>query len=207
MVGQGVLREALRADDVTLVQTVGRTPTGIAHEKLRELTHGDLLDYSSIENKLVGFDACFFCLGASAVGMEEPAYARINYEIPLAAGRTLARLNAQMVFVYVSGAGTGSQSAMWSRVKQRTETELLALPFKAAYMFRPGAIQPLHGARSKTRLYNAFYVATSPLLSLARRLFPAYVLSTEDIGVAMLNMVRRGNSKHVLETADIREAA
>jgi uncharacterized protein YbjT (DUF2867 family) len=204
MVGQGVLREALRADDVKLVQTIGRSATGVTHAKLRDVLHADLIDYTPVEGQLTGFDACFFCLGASTVGMEESGYTRINYEIPLAAGRVLSRLNPEMSFAYVSGAGTGSQSAMWARVKRRTEDALLALPFKAAYMFRPGVIQPLHGARSKTRLYHAFYVATSPLLSLARRLFPAYVLSTEDIGIAMLNAARHGTPKPRLESADIR---
>ena len=136
--------------------------------------------------------------------MDEAGYSRINHDIPLAAGPVLSRLNPQLTFTYVSGAGTGSQSAMWARVKRRTETDLLALPLKAAYMFRPGVIQPLHGARSKTPMYNAFYVLTSPLLSIARKLLPKYVLSTEEIGLAMLEVARHGAPKSILETADIR---
>jgi len=206
MVGQGVLRECLRADDVELVQTVGRTATGVRVPKLRELVHADLLDYGGVEDALRGFDACFFTLGASVLGLSEDAYARINHDIPLAAAQTLARLNPAMTFVYVSGASTDSSergTVMWARVKGRTENALLRLPFKAAYMFRPGAIQPLHGARSKTGWYHAIYVATSPLLSLARRLWPQRVLSTENIGVAMLNAARHGAPKAVLEAPDI----
>jgi uncharacterized protein YbjT (DUF2867 family) len=204
MVGQGVLREALLADDVTEVVTIGRTATRRRHSKLREVVHPDLLDYAAIEDSLQGFDACFFCLGASSAGLDEAAYTRINYDIPVAAARTLSRLNPAMTFVYVSGAGTGRQSAMWARVKRRTENALLAMPFKAAYMFRPGVIQPLNGARSKTPLYRALYVVISPVLPLARRLFPKYVLSTMDIGLAMLNAARRGAGNAVLEAVDIR---
>ncbi len=205
MVGQGVLREALLATDVTLVQTVGRTVTGITHPKLREVLHANLLDLSAIEAQLVGFDACFFCLGVSSVGMDEAAYTAINYDMPVAVGQVLSQRSPGATFIYVSGAGTGSRpSIMWARVKRRTEEALLAMPFKAAYMFRPGVIQPLHGARSKTALYHAFYVLTSPLLTTARKLFPATVLSTDDLGIAMLNAVRHGAPKPVLESRDIR---
>ena len=205
MVGQGVLREALNADDVSQVLAVGRTPLAINHPKLDVLVLSNLLDYSPVQDSLRGFDACFFCLGASAMGLDEAGYTRINHDIPLAAAHTLSSLNPQLTFTYVSGAGTGSQSAMWARVKRRTEQDLLALPFKAAYMFRPGVIQPLHGVRSKTLAYNIFYTLTGPLLSLARRLLPRHVLSTEELGVAMLEVVRRGAPKAVLETGDIRE--
>lgn len=205
MVGQGVLREALNADDVSQVLAVGRTPLAINHPKLDVLVLSNLLDYSPVQDSLRGYDACFFCLGASAMGLDEAGYTRINHDIPLAAAHTLSSLNPQLTFTYVSGAGTGSQSAMWARVKQRTEQDLLALPFKAAYMFRPGVIQPLHGVRSKTPAYNIFYTLTGPLLSLARRLLPRHVLSTEELGVAMLEVVRHGAPKAVLETGDIRE--
>ena len=204
MVGQGVLREALLADDVTQVLTVGRAATGIKHPKLKELVHPDLLDYSAVQQQLTGFDACFFCLGASTVGLDEAAYTRINHDIPVAAGECLSRLNPGLTFVYVSGTGTGSRAAMWARVKGQTEQALLAMKFKAAYMFRPGVIQPLHGARSKTPLYHAFYVVLSPLLSAIRHFFPAAVVSTQDIGLAMLKVARQGAPKHILEPGDIR---
>lgn len=162
MVGQGVLREALNADDVSQVLAVGRAPLAINHPKLDALVLSNLLDYTPVQDQLTGYDACFFCLGASAMGLDEAGYMRINHDIPLAAARTLSSLNPQLTFTYVSGAGTGSQSAMWARVKRRTEQDLLALPFKAAYMFRPGVIQPLHGVRSKTPAYNIFTRSPGP---------------------------------------------
>lgn len=204
MVGQGVLREALRDERVTRVQIVGRSSTGVSHPKLNEMLLPDLLDPAPLEGQLTGIDACFFCLGASAAGLDEASYRRINHDIPLAHARLLVRLNPGLCFIYVSGAGTGSQSAMWARVKRSTEQALLALPFRAAYMLRPGVIQPLHGARSKTSWYNAFYTVARPLLSLAHRLFPQYVLTTEEIGRAMLKAAQEGAPGAILETADIR---
>jgi uncharacterized protein YbjT (DUF2867 family) len=206
MVGQGVLRECLLDPDVELVQTVGRTPIGTQHAKLREVVHADLWNYSSIEAALTGFDACFFCLGVSSSGMTEPDYERLTYGIAVAAGETLARLNPQMTFVYVSGAGTDSSErgkVMWARVKGKTENALLRLPFKAAYMFRPGVIQPLHGATSKTASYRILYSLTKPLLPVLRWTFPGYVLTTEQIGRAMLAVARHGAPKRVLESKDI----
>ena len=148
MVGQGVLRECLLDQKVQTVLSIGRSATGQAHPKLRELVRKDLLDFSPIEAQLIGFDACFFCLGVSSAGMTEEAYRRVTYDITMAAAQTLARLNPAMTFIYVSGAGTDSTERgriMWTRVKGKTENALLRLPFKAAYMFRPAAIQPLHG--------------------------------------------------------------
>ena len=154
MVGQGVLRECLLDPTVDAVLTVGRSPTGQRHAKLREITHADFGDYSAIEDDLRGYDACFFCLGVSSVGLSEADYHRVTYEYTLAAARTLVRLNPGLTFVYVSGQGTDSTEkgrTMWARVKGRTENELLKMPFKGAYMFRPGYIQPVKGAVSSTR--------------------------------------------------------
>ena len=205
MVGQGVLREAHAAGDVSALTIVGRSPSGTRHPKLSEIVHANLLDLSPVAGQLTGFDGCFFCLGASSVGVDEATYTRINYDIPVAIGQCLASLNPGMTFIYVSGAGTGSRpQIMWARVKRRTEEALATMPFKAAYMFRPGVIQPLNGARSKTALYHAFYVITSPLLSAARHFFPDYVLSTQEIGDAMLIAIRRGAPQCILEAADIR---
>ncbi|MGO4330342.1 NAD(P)H-binding protein [Cupriavidus sp. 2TAF22] len=206
MVGLGVLRECLLAEDVARVQTVGRTPTGQQHPRLTELVHADLLHYDGIEPALTGFDACFFCLGVSSGGMSEAEYTRVSYDITLAAAQVLARLNPQMTFVYVSGAGTDSTEkgrSMWARVKGRTENALLKLPFKAAYMFRPGGIQPLHGIRSKTAAYRIPYMIAAPVLPLLRRLFPAYLTTTEQVGRAMLIVVRRGFPRGVVEARDI----
>lgn len=207
MVGQGVLRECLRAPDVEAVQTVGRTASGQLDPRLVEMVHADLIDYRHVEAQLAGFDACFFCLGVSSAGMSEADYTRLTYDLTLAAAQTLSRLNPQMTFVYVSGAGTDSTEhgrSMWARVKGRTENALQRLPFKAVYLFRPGVIQPLNGARSKTRSYRLFYTLTKPFLSTLRAMFPNHILSTEDIGQAMLAVARHGASKAVLETADIR---
>src|SRR3981081_832690 len=172
MVGQGVLRECLLDADVESVLAVGRSPTGRPHAKLREIVHDNFLDYSGVESQLPGFDACFFCLGVSSVGMGEERYRQLTYDITLAAARTLAKLNPGMVFVYVTGRGTDSSEQgrlMWARVKGKTENDLLKLPFKAAYMFRPAGIQPLHGIRSKTAWYQAAYVVAAPVLTLLNR--------------------------------------
>jgi len=207
MVGQGVLRECLIDPGVRLVQTIGRRVLGATHPKVREIAHADLWNYVDIEPALSGFDACFFCLGVSSVGMKEDAYDHVTRGITLAAAETLVRLNPGMTFVYVSGAGTDSSeqgSTMWARVKGRTENELLRLPFKAAYMFRPGFIQPMHGESSKTPLYRVLYQILRPLVPLLVRAFPNAVLTTEDLGRAMLICAERGAPKPILEIRDIR---
>ena len=207
MVGQGVLRECLLDPDVQEVRSVGRTPTGVQHPKLRETIHRDLWHYSEIEPDLSGFDACLVVLGVSSAGMKAEAYEHVTYGITMAAAETLCRLNPGMKFLYVSGAGTDSTErgkSMWARVKGKTENALLRLPFAAAYMFRPGVIQPLQGARSKTPAYRIIYTLAKPLLSLLHRVFPNHVLTTEEIGQAMLMVAKRGYPKPILETADIR---
>jgi uncharacterized protein YbjT (DUF2867 family) len=206
MVGQGVLRECLLDPDVETVLAVGRSPTGQQHAKLREIVHDNFLDYSAIESQLAGFDACFFCLGVSSVGMGAERYRHLTYDITLAAATTLAKLNPGMVFTYVTGAGTDSTEqgrVMWARVKGKTENDLLKLPFKAAYMFRPAGIQPLHGVRSKTAWVQAIYVAAAPLLSYLTRVAPKYMTTTEQVGRAMIKVARDGYPKPVLESADI----
>lgn len=206
MVGQGVLRECLAAADVERVQTVGRSATGQDHPKLRELVMSELSDYGSVESELQGFDACYFCLGVSSAGMREAEYTRLTYDLTLAAAQTLARLNPRMSFVYVSGAGTDSGErgrSMWARVKGRTENALLQLPFKAVYLFRPGLIQPLHGIRSKTRAYRVAYTLLRPLMPLLWALLPGQILTTAEIGQAMLTVTRRGAARAVLEVNDL----
>ncbi|HEX4536898.1 MAG TPA: hypothetical protein VH140_08125 [Candidatus Acidoferrum sp.] len=210
MLGQGVLRECLVDPGVILVQTVGRTATGVQHAKLRELVHNDLWHYESVGAQLSGFNACFFCLGVTSSGMTEEDYERVTYGITMAAAEMLSRLNPQMTFIYISGAGTDSSERgriMWARVKGKTENALLRLPFKAAYMLRPGIIEPLHGAKSKTPLYNVFYTLGKPLFPLIRFAFPDQILTTEQIGRAMLAGARHGFPRQILETKDIRAAA
>lgn len=205
MVGQGVLRECLLAPEVAQVLVLGRNPSGKQHPKLYEIIHTDLYDYSNIEAELTGVDACFYCLGVSSVGMKEADYAHITYDMTMAAATVLAHLNPNMVFTYVSGAGTDSTEkgpVMWARVKGRTENALLRLPLRA-YMFRPGIIQPLHGVRSKTRLYQFFYTLAAPLFPLLRAIFPHQITSTEQVGKAMLIVARRSSDKKLLESKDI----
>ena len=206
MVGQGVLRECLRDPAVTKVLSVGRRTTGQAHPKLEELVVPDMLDYGAVEAQLAGYDACFFCLGVSSVGMREADYRHVTHDITLAAARVLVRLNPQMCFIYVSGAGTDSTERgprMWARVKGETENALMRLPFKAAYMFRPGFIQPLNGVRSKTALYRWIYVLARPVFGLVRFMAPDRVTTSEQVGRAMLAAARRGAPTPLVEMPDI----
>jgi uncharacterized protein YbjT (DUF2867 family) len=205
MVGQGVLRECLAAPDVEKVLTVGRTPTGQQHPRLQELVHAEMWDYAKVEAELSNFDACFFCIGVTSSGMSEQKYAHLTYDMTLAVATALARLNPQMVFVYVSGAGADSSETsriMWERVRGKTENALLKLPFRDVYIFRPGMIQPV-GVRSKTTAYRWFYSLTKPLLPALRALLPDQILSTPQVGQAMLAAVRHGAPKRVLESPDI----
>jgi uncharacterized protein YbjT (DUF2867 family) len=206
MVGQGVLRECLLDPQIEAVLTVGRKATGQSHAKLRELVHGDFTNFSAVEGELTGYDACFFCLGVSSAGMKEDAYRHITYDFALAAATLLVKQNPGMTFIYVSGTSTDSSEkgrSMWARVKGATENALLRLPFKAAYMFRPGIIQPLHGIKSKTPLYRAAYLVMAPLFPLVRAVMPRYLITTEQVGRAMLVVAKRGAEKKVLENPDI----
>jgi uncharacterized protein YbjT (DUF2867 family) len=217
MVGQGVLRECLLDPEVEQVVAVGRTSAGARlssllpvsgseRTKLREILHIDLESLSPIEARLAGFDACFFTLGVSSAGMNEADYAHLTYGLTLAAAEPFSRLNPGMTFIYVSGAGTDSSEkgrVMWARVKGRTENALLHLPLNA-FMFRPGIIQPLDGIRSKTASYRLGYALMKPLLPLLHWALPNQVLSTREIGQAMLAVAKRGYPKRILETRDIR---
>jgi uncharacterized protein YbjT (DUF2867 family) len=205
MVGQGVMRECLAASDVEKVLTVGRTPTGQQDPKLEELVHAEMWDYANVEAELSNYDACFFCIGVTSSGMSEQKYTHLTYDMTLSVATTLARLNPQMVFVYVSGAGADSSETsriMWERVRGKTENALLKLPFRGVYIFRPGMIQPV-GVKSKTTAYRWFYTLTKPLLPVLRSMLPDQILSTPQVGQAMLAAVRHGAPKRVLESADI----
>jgi uncharacterized protein YbjT (DUF2867 family) len=207
MVGQGVLRECLLDGDVESVLVISRSSADKAHAKTREIVQKDFSDYSGIEDQLVGYDACFFCLGVSSAGMKEADYRSVTYDLTLAAAWALAKKNPAMIFIYVSGAGTDSSAkgrVMWARIKGETENALLALPFKAAYMFRPGYIQPLHGIKSKTGWYSAIYAVVAPLYPLLNRLFQRYLITTEELGQAMLIVAKSGAAKPVLESFDLR---
>jgi uncharacterized protein YbjT (DUF2867 family) len=206
MVGQGVLRECLLDAGIESVLVVGRSPTGMQHAKLREVLHDNFTDFSKIESQLGGYDACFFCLGVSSIGMEAERYRHLTYDVTMAAAKTLVRLNPAMVFTYVTGRSTDSTEqgpVRWARVKGKTENDLLKLPFKAAYMFRPAGIQPLHGVRSKTAWVQAIYVVAGPLLSYLNSVAPKYMTTSQQLGRAMIKVARDGYPRPVLESEDI----
>jgi uncharacterized protein YbjT (DUF2867 family) len=205
MVGQGVLRECLVDPVVEKVLAVGRTASGEENAKLHELVQPDLLNLDSVADQLSGYDACFFCLGVSAVGMKEAEYRRVTFDLTLSAAATLVKRNPAMTLIYVSGSGTDSSERspmMWARVKGATENALLQMPFKAAYMFRPGYIHPQHGIRTKTAWYRAFYAVLAPLYPLLKRI-PKYVTTTECLGRAMIRVARDGYPGKILENRDI----
>jgi uncharacterized protein YbjT (DUF2867 family) len=206
MVGQGVLRECLLDPDVESVLSVARGVTGQQHAKLRELVQSDFFHFQDAGAEFAGLDACFFCLGVSSSGMSEAAYQHVTYDMTMAAAEALVKLNPAMTFIYVSGTGTDSSEkgrVMWARVKGKTENALLRLPFKAAYLFRPGVIQPLHGITSKTRSYRILYRLTGPMLPLLKAIFPDYITTTEQVGHAMLKVAKAGFPKPFLENKDI----
>jgi uncharacterized protein YbjT (DUF2867 family) len=210
MVGQGVLRECLIDQGIEKILSVVRRSSCQTHPKLKEIIHDNFLDFSKIENDLRGYDACFFCLGISSVGMSEQEYQRITYDITIAAAQTLLQLNPDLTFVFVSGTGTDStetSKTMWARIKGKAENALLQMPFKAKYMFRPAFIQPLHGITSKTKLYRVFYVLVAPVYPLLKLFLPRHVTTTENVGRAMIKVAKQGASKNILENADIDEIA
>jgi len=208
MIGQGVLRECLLDPDIEAVLSVGRTPLVQKHTKLKELIVPDQTNLSVYKRELAGYHACFYSVGASAAGLKEDAYRKINYDLPLVAATVLSKLSPQMTFIYVSGRGTDSSEkgrVMWARVKGSTENVLLRLPFKAAYMFRLGAVLPMHGIKSKTSLYNFFYILGAPLMFLLRKFSPKNVQTTEEVGKAMVLVAQSGAPKPILESSDIHE--
>ena len=206
MVGMGALLECLDDARVQSVLVVGRSSCGVRHAKLTEVLHQDFFNYGALAERFRDRDACFFCLGVSSAGMDEPKYHRLTYDLTLAAAQAMATANKRMTFCYVSGQGTDSSErgrSMWARVKGQTENALLRLPFKSAYMFRPGLIQAMRGVRSKTKLYNAMYAVFGFLVPVLRSLFPNHVTTTVIVGRALINVAANGYSKPHLETRDI----
>jgi uncharacterized protein YbjT (DUF2867 family) len=210
MIGQGVLRECLLAPQVETVLSVGRSAIGQTHAKLRELSCPNVADLAAVETQLGGYDACFFCLGISSAGLSEAEYRAVTFVLTLGAAQTLARVNPGMTFIYVSGAGTDSTErgrSMWARVTGATENALLRLPFRAAYMFRPGIIRPLHGIRSRTRGYRVLYAVLTPVVLLLAAVAPNTITTTEKVGRAMIHAAQRGAPKRLLGNRDINELA
>lgn len=202
MVGEGVLHECLHDPLVTAVLVINRKPCGVTHPKLKEIIHGDFFDFSAIESRLTGYNACYFCLGVSSVGMKKEEYYRLTYTLTLHVASTLARLNPDMTFCYISGAGTDSSEKgrlAWARVKGKTENDLMKLPFKAVYAFRPGYIHPTKGLKRTLAAYK--YI--SWMYPLLRVLFPGSASTLREIGLAMIHVTGRGYPKNIIEVRDI----
>ncbi len=205
MIGSGALTECLEDPAVTSVLSLGRSPSGRSHPKLREIRRDDLFDLTDMEGELTGYQACFFCLGVSSAGMSEKDYERITFDLTMSVARTVVRLNPGLTFCYVSGEGTDSSESgrmMWARVKGKTENQLLALP-TPTYMFRPGFVQPMRGVRSKTALYQALYAVSTPLYPVLRRLAPRHVTTSVALGRAMIRVAAEGYHTKILENPDI----
>jgi uncharacterized protein YbjT (DUF2867 family) len=198
MVGQGVLREALLAPDVTQVTTVVRSPSGQTNLKLQEIVHQDITNLDGIDLRC---DACFFAVGVTSVGMTEEAYTQATYDTAMSAAQAV--LSPTTTFIFVSGAGADG-NRMWARVKRRAEKDLQALPFEGVYVFRPAFIRPMHGIKSRTRAYNVLYALLWPLTYLVPSRFKT---TTERVGRAMLNIAREGFDKKILENDDINRAS
>ena len=202
MIGQGVLIEAIGHPQVASVLAIGRKRCGLQHQKLREIIHEDFLDYSAIESQLSGHNACFFCLGVSSAGMSPEMYHTITHDYAVAAAELLSKLNPDMVFCFISGAGTdetGKSRMRWARVKGKTENSLKSFPFKGLYLMRPAYIQHRKGVKAS----YAFYKILAPIYPLLRFLFPKSVTNTEEVGKAMINAVLFGADKQTLENSDI----
>ena len=203
MVGEGVLHESLNHPEVVSVLVINRRPCGIKHPKLAEIIHNDFHDFSAIQQNLIGYNACYFCLGVSSIGMKETDYRRVTYDLTMHIANTLVKINPEMIFCYVSGTGTDSTEkgrSMWARVKGKTENDLMKLPFKASYMFRPGYIQPTPGLKNAYKIYKII----GPLYPVWNTLFPKYVCTLKQLGLAMINCTINESGAQILECIDIR---
>jgi len=201
MVGEGVLLECLNHPDVEQVLVINRKPAGVSHPKLREIIHRDFFNLAPIEQQLTNFDACFFCLGVSSVGISKEEYRRTTYGLTLNVAQLLARLNPAMAFCYVTGAGTDSSEqgrVAWARVKGVTENALLRL-FKRAYMFRPGFMKATPGQKNVKNYYK--FIAW--LYPIGRALYPAGFCTLREVGLAMIEAANHGSPKQILEVGDI----
>jgi uncharacterized protein YbjT (DUF2867 family) len=205
MIGSGVLLECLADPRVSAVLSIGRSASGRSDPKLTELVHRDFDDFTAVAHHLAGRDACFFCLGVTAAGLSEQEYRRITVDLTLRAAEALLAASPGLTFCYVSGAGTDSSERgrqMWARVKGHVENRLLAMPM-VAYMFRPGIVLPVKGVRSKTRWYRLAYGLTAPIHPLLKRIAPHHVMTSVELGRAMIHVAERGHSGRILEARDI----
>ncbi|MEM6524749.1 MAG: NAD-dependent epimerase/dehydratase family protein [Bacteroidota bacterium] len=206
MVGRGVLLECLDHPKIDKVLSIGRTNINLDHPKLEQLEQKDFSDFSNQTSSIKGFDACYMCMGVSAAGLNEVRYTKITYDYTLALAKELIKLNDEMTITYVSGEGTDSSErgrTMWARVKGKTENDLLSMGFKKAFMFRPGAIIPLRGIKSRTKLYQFVYDYFMWLVRLMKWLAPNSVVNTTQIGLAMINASCNGYGQEIVRPKDI----
>jgi len=206
MVGKGVLLECLDHPEITKVLAISRKRTGIEHPKLKELIHKDFSEFDSVSNQLKGFDACYACMGVSSAGMNEEKYTRLTYDYTLSLARELLGSDPNITFNYVSGQGTDSSEkgrSMWARVKGKTENDLLNLGFRQAFMFRPGAIIPLRNIQPSSKLYRVMINNLKWLIRLLKRMAPHSVVDTTQVGLAMINVTKKGYDKRILNPRDI----
>ncbi|MBB6459626.1 Rossmann-fold NAD(P)-binding domain-containing protein [Flammeovirga kamogawensis] len=206
MVGKSVLLECLDSDKVEKVLIIVRESIGMKHPKLEEVIHKDFFDLTDIIPKLVGYNACYFCLGISSAGVSIKEYSHITYDLTLHFANIILPLNPDISFCYVSGAGTSSKensATDWANVKGKTENQLLKFPFKSAYMFRPAVIQPEKGVESKVSVYKTIYKILRPVFPILDRLFPKYVTTSTRLGKAMINVVNKGYKTNIIENDDI----
>jgi nucleoside-diphosphate-sugar epimerase len=206
MVGEGVMDECLQNDAVESVLIINRKPCGVSHPKLKEIIHGDFFNLNTVEDQLAGYDACFFCLGVSSVGMKEPEYYRMTYILTINFAETVLKQNPGSSFCYISGTSTDSTEKgrmMWARVKGKTENDLVKLGFKQAFNFRPGIIQPTKGLKNTLKLYTWL----GWLLPIIKFFGPNSIVSLKQMGMAMINVVTKGYEKNVLEVKDILAAS
>jgi nucleoside-diphosphate-sugar epimerase len=202
MVGEGVLHECLKSDEVKEVLVVGRRPCGVSHPKLKEIIHQDFFDLSPVEHDMRGFDACFFCLGVSSVGISAENYKKLTYDLTMNFAETVLKSNPAMTFCYVSGAGTDSTEKGklgWARVKGKTENDLMKMPFKRVYAFRPGFLKPTQGLKNAGKLY-AYLNWLYPII---RGISTKYASTLEEFGRAMIGSAATGYEKQILEVEDI----
>lgn len=200
MVGEGVLLECLQNEQIAQVLILSRRPYDLKHPKLKELLVPNFLEIEKVKDQLAGYDACFFCAGVSSVGKNEAEYTHITYDTTLVVAKVLAQ-NPNMVFNFVSGAQTNSNgSQMWQRVKGRTEADLMKLPFRGEYNFRPGIMKPVAGQKNVRWFFK-------PLIPVFAALLPSQTLTLNEVGKAMIHAVTRGYQKQVLEISDIKALA
>jgi len=204
MVGQGVFLECLKSSEVEKILTVVRNPSYEKFPKVEELVHTNFQDFSVVQQKFAGYDACFFCVGVTSAGMNESDYTKITHDTAVAAAKAV--INPKMTFIFVSGSGADSTEKgpiMWARVKGKTENAVLKMPFKGSYVFRPGLIQPMDGIKSRTKIYNILYPLLVPVVLLAKAVAPKSITTTRRVGKAMVTIAKSGTSQHILHNSDI----